>query len=58
VCTPCAGAIYFAGPGERIELTHRAYDRGIFAQGAITAAEWVVGKAAGIYSMQDVLGLS
>jgi 4-hydroxy-tetrahydrodipicolinate reductase len=48
----------FAGPGERIELTHRAHDRSGFARGALTAACWVIGKPAGLYSMQDVLGLS
>lgn len=49
--------VTFAGIGERIELTHRASDRMAFAQGALHAARWVVGKAAGMYSMQDVLGL-
>jgi 4-hydroxy-tetrahydrodipicolinate reductase len=47
----------FAGPGERIELTHRAHDRMAFASGALHAARWVVGKAPGRYSMRDVLGL-
>jgi len=49
--------VYFAGPGERIELTHRAHSRDHFAKGAATAAAWVVGKECGIYSMFDVLGL-
>ncbi len=49
--------VYFCGEGERIELTHRATDRKIFAQGAIRAAHWAVGKAPGIYNMEDVLGL-
>lgn len=49
--------VYFCGDGERIELTHRATDRKIFAQGAIRAAHWAVGKASGIYNMEDVLGL-
>ncbi|ADE54455.1 4-hydroxy-tetrahydrodipicolinate reductase [Coraliomargarita akajimensis] len=49
--------VYFCGDGERIELTHRATDRKIFAQGAIRAAHWAVGKAAGVYNMEDVLGL-
>lgn len=49
--------VYFAGPGERIELTHRATDRKIFAQGAIRAAHWVLGKKPGLYNMEDVLGL-
>jgi len=46
-----------AGPGERIELTHRAHDRMAFASGALHAARWAVGKPAGRYSMRDVLGL-
>lgn len=49
--------VLFAGIGERIELTHRATDRKIFAAGALKAAKWVVGKPPGLYSMQDVLGL-
>jgi 4-hydroxy-tetrahydrodipicolinate reductase len=38
-------------------LTHKASDRGLFAKGAIRAALWTEGKAPGLYSMQDVLGL-
>jgi 4-hydroxy-tetrahydrodipicolinate reductase len=49
--------VYFIGEGERIELTHKASDRTIFAQGAVRAAHWAIGKAAGIYNMEDVLGL-
>lgn len=49
--------VYFAGPGERIELTHRAHNRDHFAKGASKAAAWVVEKDNGIYSMFDVLGL-
>ena len=49
--------VYFAGPGERIELTHRAHSRDHFAKGATTAAAWVVGRENGLYSMFDVLGL-
>jgi 4-hydroxy-tetrahydrodipicolinate reductase len=49
--------VAFVGPGERLELTHRAGSREIFARGALRAAEWVVGKRAGLYSMQNVLGL-
>jgi 4-hydroxy-tetrahydrodipicolinate reductase len=49
--------VVFAGPHERLELTHRAGSREIFAGGALRAAGWVVGKSAGLYSMQDVLGL-
>ncbi len=47
----------FAGPGERIELAHRAEDRAIFAHGAITAALWLAGRAPGRYAMAEVLGL-
>ena len=42
---------------ETIELSHRAYDRSVFASGALVAARWVVGKKPGIYGMSDVLGL-
>jgi 4-hydroxy-tetrahydrodipicolinate reductase len=49
--------VYFAGVGERIELTHRALSRENFAQGALKAARWLVGKQAGWYDMKDVLGL-
>ena len=49
--------VIFAGPSERIELTHRASDRQLFARGAIKAALWGQGKPPGIYSMDDVLGL-
>jgi 4-hydroxy-tetrahydrodipicolinate reductase len=49
--------VWFAGEGERIELTHRATDRKIFAEGALRAAHWVVKQSPGLYSMQDVLGL-
>jgi 4-hydroxy-tetrahydrodipicolinate reductase len=48
---------YFFGPGERIEISHRATDRGIFARGAVRAAQWVSGRPPGGYDMQDVLGL-
>jgi 4-hydroxy-tetrahydrodipicolinate reductase len=47
----------FAAEGERIELTHKAANREIFARGAVRAAHWVKGKSAGLYSMEDVLGL-
>jgi 4-hydroxy-tetrahydrodipicolinate reductase len=49
--------VYFIGMGERIELTHRAQTRDMFARGAVRAAKWVVGKKPGLYDMQDVLGL-
>jgi len=51
-------SVIFAGAGERIELSHRAEDRGVFARGALAAALWTRGKAPGLYSMADVLGLS
>src|SRR5437667_5786223 len=47
----------FRGPGERLELTHRARSREIFALGALRAAKWITKKSPGLYSMQDVLGL-
>jgi len=47
---------YFFGAGERVELGHRATSRSIFAQGAVRAAAWVVGKPPGRYDMLDVLG--
>jgi 4-hydroxy-tetrahydrodipicolinate reductase len=50
-------SVIFAGPGERITLTHNAEDRGIFARGAVRAALWAHGKKPGLYSMRDVLGL-
>jgi 4-hydroxy-tetrahydrodipicolinate reductase len=50
--------VIFAGPAERVELVHKADDRMIFARGALRAALWARGKAAGLYSMADVLGLS
>lgn len=50
--------VIIAGAGERIELTHRAEDRMIFARGAIAAARWGQGKNPGLYSMADVLGLA
>lgn len=49
--------VYFIGMGERIELTHRAMSRDMFARGAIRAAQWLGGKPPGIYDMQAVLGL-
>ena len=49
--------VIFASPGERLELTHKAGDRAIFAQGALRAAQWVVKQPSGLYDMQDVLGL-
>jgi 4-hydroxy-tetrahydrodipicolinate reductase len=50
--------VMFAGPAERIELTHKAEDRMIFARGALHAALWARGQKPGLYSMLDVLGLT
>ena len=49
--------VIFAANGERVELTHKASNRDTFANGALRAAAWVPGRAAGVYDMQDVLGL-
>ena len=51
-------SVIFAGTSERLEFTHRAEDRAIFARGAIRAALWGRGKKPGHYSMADVLGLN
>ncbi len=50
--------LYFIGMGERIEITHRAMSRDMFARGAVRAAGWLAGKGPGLYDMQDVLGLN
>jgi len=47
--------VILAGPSERLELTHRAHDRNVFAQGALRAAQFAVGKAPGVYDMSHVL---
>ncbi len=49
--------VYFYGTGERLEITHRATSRDTFASGAVKGALWLAGKEAGLYDMQDVLGL-
>jgi 4-hydroxy-tetrahydrodipicolinate reductase len=49
--------VIFAGDGERLELTHKASSRAIFAVGALQAAHWVKGRPPGLYGMEDVLGL-
>jgi len=49
--------VWFATEGERIEITHKASSRMTFAKGAVRAASWLDGKAAGMYDMQDVLDL-
>jgi 4-hydroxy-tetrahydrodipicolinate reductase len=51
-------SVIFAGPAERLELTHKAEDRMIFARGALHAALWARGQKPGLYSMADVLGLT
>ncbi len=50
-------SVIFAGEHERLVLSHVAEDRTIFANGAVKGAEWLIGKAPGRYTMQDVLGL-
>ncbi|MCF6336719.1 MAG: 4-hydroxy-tetrahydrodipicolinate reductase [Gammaproteobacteria bacterium] len=50
--------VLFAGDGERVEITHKASSRMTFASGAVRAAQWLAGRKAGLYDMQDVLGLS
>jgi 4-hydroxy-tetrahydrodipicolinate reductase len=50
-------SVVFAGEGERIELTHKAEDRQLFARGAVKAALWGFDQKPGFYSMADVLGL-
>jgi len=49
--------VIYAAQGERVELTHKASSRETFARGALRAALWAHGKPAGLYDMQDVLGL-
>ncbi|ACB80597.1 Dihydrodipicolinate reductase [Methylorubrum populi BJ001] len=50
-------SVIFAGPSERITLSHHAEDRAIFARGAVRAAQWAFDKPPGLYGMDDVLGL-
>ncbi len=49
--------VRFAGPGEYVEFTHRATSRDLFVRGAIHAAEWLIGRPAGMHTMEDVLGI-
>lgn len=49
--------VSFFGPGERLELAHRAHDRSLFAKGALRAASWLKDQPHGLYSMRDVLSL-
>jgi 4-hydroxy-tetrahydrodipicolinate reductase len=50
--------LLFAAGDEHIAITHRAFDRRVFAAGAVRAALWIRGKAPGLYSMMDVLGIT
>ncbi|MDR2772135.1 MAG: 4-hydroxy-tetrahydrodipicolinate reductase [Elusimicrobiota bacterium] len=50
--------VYFAGIGDRVEITHRASSRDAFAAGALKAARWIIAKTPNLYSMQDVLELN
>ena len=54
---PGEHTVIFLGPGERLELVHRAATRDHFARGALRAAFWLRGKAPGLYGMEQVLGL-
>ena len=49
--------VIFGTQGERIEITHKASSRDVFARGAVRAALWVAGRKPGLYDMQDVLGI-
>ena len=50
-------SVHFLADDERLTLSHLAENRAIFAKGAVKAAQWLVGKTAGRYTMQEVLGL-
>ena len=50
-------SVWFAGAGERVEITHKASSREIYANGAVRSAIWIMAKTTGLYDMQDVLGL-
>ena len=50
--------VAFAGPAETLTIRHHAASRDIFAEGALAAARWIAGKPAGLYTMDDVLGLA
>jgi 4-hydroxy-tetrahydrodipicolinate reductase len=49
--------VLYAGPHERIELTHRAHSRDVFAEGAVRAALWLRGRPPGLYDYFDLLGM-
>lgn len=51
-------SVIFAAMGERLELSHKAEDRALFARGALTAARWAFGRPPGLHGMDDVLGLN
>ena len=51
-------SIWFVGTGERVEITHKATSRTIYAAGAVRAARWLIDQPNGLYDMQDVLGFS
>jgi 4-hydroxy-tetrahydrodipicolinate reductase len=55
---PGEHTVLFAGDGEMVELTHKVRDRATFARGALAAARWLAGRSAGLYGMDDVLGLA
>ncbi len=60
ICGDIAGehTVMFIGDGERLEITHKATDRKIFAAGAIQAAQWLATQPASMYTMQDSLNLN
>jgi len=47
--------VYFLGPHERLELTHRAEDRALFAAGALAVVRWLIGRRPGIYHLDDYI---
>jgi 4-hydroxy-tetrahydrodipicolinate reductase len=49
--------VYLVGKGERIELVHRSFTREHFASGAARCAAWLAGRAPGVYTIEEVLGL-
>lgn len=51
-------SVMFMADGERVEITHKASSRMAFARGAVRAARWLAGQGAGVYNMEDVLGIS
>ena len=54
---PSSHTVYFGGLGERLEITHHSYNWECFARGACDCAAYLEGKAAGFYTIQDVLNL-